>query len=288
MPVQNEFNRAKRYVHGEKKDSFETYTPLFKGVLFLIIGFNYLFFAIKALGNGNVFCFMVSLLIFSAFVGAFVLLRRGEAHERLYENATYSYAPKLPLKIFAAALLSVAVSSSAFFLGAYGLFASITLGSSVLLGWYLYYGFDPTKNKLEGFESGKTAERILKLLITAKEDVATIKKVAKTLNTVELREDMLLMASGFERIIKHIETQPDDYEKARIYLISYLSELRQMSETYAALERGGQAASMEVSFSQALHETVEKLDEQYGKLHEDNKLNLDIQIAVLKKRLNSE
>jgi len=288
MPAPNEFNRAKRYVHRDKKELVENYIPLFKGALFLIIGANYLFMAIRALGKGDVFCFSASLLIFSAFVAVFVLLRRGISYEKLYDNATYSYAPKLPLKTFASALLSLAVFASAFLLGGYSFFASAALGLSVLLGWYLYYGFDPSKDKLEGFESGKTAERILKLLVKAKTDIAAIKKAAKSLKKAEIRDDMMQMAEGFERIVRHIETDPDDYDKARTYLISYLAELRQMSETYAKLENEGQEASMEMAFSQALRQTVEKLDAQYDKLHEDDKLNLDIQISVLKKRLYSE
>ncbi len=288
MPAQNEFKHAKRYRAEDRKSPMQKYTPLLTGSLFLFIGINYLFFAIRSLSKGNVFCFGVSLLIFAAFVGAFVMLRRGIALEKIYQHAGHARAPKMPLKTLAGSLLSSATFASAYFLGGYGLFASAALGLSVLLGWYLYYGFDPRKDKLEGFESDRSAERILTLLIKAREDVEAIRKAAFRLGDADVRHAMLQMADGFERIVKHIESEPSDYERARTYLISYLSELRKMGDTYSKLEQQGHAASMREDFLNALHQTAEKLDSQYDKLLDDDKLNLDIQIEVLKKRLYSE
>ena len=173
-------------------------------------------------------------------------------------------------------------------MGDYTFFASLALGVSVIAGWYLYYGFDPRVDKFKGFESDKTAERVLRLITDAHDDIGFIKKTAGLLQDDTVRIPMLKMAEGFERLVKHIENDPDDYERARRYLVSYLGDLRTMSETYFKLESAGRADEIRSTFLQTLDESVGKLDRQYDKLLDDDVLDLDIQIAVLKKRLESE
>lgn len=287
MPSTKEFNSASRYVPDAQKDKFVKDTPLFTGFLFLLIGITYLSSAIKALGRGESFYFLVSLAIFAAFIAAFVLLRRGIALEKIYENSKYAKAPQYPLKTIAAALLSVATTLSAY-LGEYSLFSSLMLGASVLLGWYLYYGFDPRVDKIEGYESSKSAERIMALLLQAREDIDSIKKSAQRLNDLELTEAMHKMAEAFEKIIKHIENEPDDYDRARKYLVSYLGELRSMSETYVKLEARGKSEEMRVSFLEALQESIKKLDRQYEKLLDEDIVSLDVKLSVMKQRLQNE
>jgi len=288
MPVQNKFNKARRYRARDQKEKFQKYSPVLTGFLFLLIGVNYFVLAIRALGKGESFCFLAAAFIFAAYVAAFVMLRSGIAHETIYRNSVHARAPRFPLKTIAGGLLAVASFLSAYLLGHYTLFASLALGVSVLAGWYLYYGFDPRKDKLEGFESNKTAERVMKLIIDARDDIGYIKKTAASVRDEEIRLPMLKMAEGFERIVKHIEEDPDDYDRARRYLVSYLGDLRTMSETYFKLESAGRADEIRMTFLQTLEESTGKLDRQYDKLLDDDVLNLDIQIAVLKKRLESE
>jgi len=287
MPQNSEFNSASRYVPEKQKDKFLKNTPFFTGFAFLIIGVSYLSIAVKSLGRAESFYFIISLVIFFAFIAAFVLLRRGLALEKIYNSSKYAKAPKYPLKTIAASLLGVSSVVSAF-LGGYPLFSSLMIGVSVILGWYLYYGFDPRVDKIAGYDNSKSAERIMNLLLQARKDIESIRESSKALDEDDITDAMGQMAFGFEKMVKHIEDEPDDYERARKYLVSYLGELKIMSETYAKLYKRGKSQQMRESFLDTLRSTVEKLDIQYEKLLDEDMVSLDVKLSVMKKRLQNE
>jgi len=287
MPSKKEFNSASRYVPDKQKKKFVSDTPALSGFLFLLIGISYFSFAIKALGRGESFYFLSSLVIFASFITAFILLRRGIALEKIYNDSKYAKAPKYPLKTIAASLLAGVTTFSAY-LGEYSLFSSLMLGASVLVGWYLYYGFDPRKDKIDGYDNSKSAERIMKLLLQAREDIDSIKNSADKLENGEIQNSMQDMAKAFEKIVKHIEDEPDDYDRARKYLVSYLAELKSMSDTFVKLDARGKSQEMKASFLETLRESVHKLDSQYEKLLDEDIVSLDIKLSVMKKRLENE
>ena len=287
MSSKRKYRSATRYEPHNNQSKVQQYTPLVSGVLVLLIGVNYLSFAIKALGRGESFYFIISLGIFAAFVVAFIFLRRGIALERIYKNATHAKAPKYPLKNIAGALLA-AVSTLSALLGGYPILSSLMLGGAVMLGWYLVYGPDPRRDKIEGYENSRSAERIMTLLVQADEDIGAIKKSAAHTQSTLIRTSMLQMAEAFEKIVKHIENEPDDYERARKYLVSYLGELRSMSETYIRLEQRGRSEEMRDSFLDTIDSSIDKLDKQYERLLDDDMVGLDVKLSVMKKRLESE
>ncbi len=287
MSSKQEYRSATRYEPHQNQSKMQQYTPVVSGVLFLLIGVNYLSFAIKALSRGESFYFLIALAIFAAFIAAFILLRRGMALERIYNNATHAKAPQYPLKNIAGSLLAGASTLSAL-LGGYSLLSSLMLGGAVMLGWYLYYGPDPRKDKIEGYKNSKSAERIMKLLVQADNDIVAIKKSAVRSQSTLIQTSMLQMAEAFEKIVKHIENEPDDYERARKYLVSYLGELRHMSETYVHLEERGRSEEMRDSFLDTIDSSIDKLDRQYERLLDEDMVGLDVKLSVMKKRLESE
>jgi 5-bromo-4-chloroindolyl phosphate hydrolysis protein len=167
-------------------------------------------------------------------------------------------------------------------------FSSLMLGVAMLLGWYLYYGFDPREDKIEGYDSHKTAERIMTLLVQANADVSMIGNCAQQTASLPLEKLMQECATAFKKIIKHIEEEPDDYERARKYLVSYLGEIRSMCQAYVKLESRGRSDEMKAAFQQTLQSSIEKLDKQYERLIDEDMVDLDVKLSVMKKRLESE
>ncbi len=287
MPSKKEFTSASRYTPDKQKKKFVTATPALSGVLLLLIGVNYLSLSVQALAKAESFYFISTLAIFATYVLAFVLLRRGLALEKIYNDSKYAKAPKYPLKTIAGSLLALSTVYSASF-GEYSLFPALMLGLSVLLGWYLYYGFDPREDKIDGYETSKSAERIMKLLIQAREDIDAIKKNATELEGGDIQDAINTTALAFEKMVKHIEEEPDDYDRARKYLVSYLGEVRQMCETFVKLDKRGKSESMKTSFLETLRVSIENLDTQYEKLLDEDMVSLDIKLSVMKKRLQNE
>jgi 5-bromo-4-chloroindolyl phosphate hydrolysis protein len=286
MSSNNQFTSASRYIPNQKNKA-KNFSPIFTGVVFLLVGIKYLSFSIKALSNGENFYFISSLIIFAGFVISFLFLRKGITAQKQYEFSKYAKAPKVPYKTIAAVILS-GVSSFSAFLGGYSLITSILLFASMLIGWYLYYGFDPFEDKLDGYDNDKAASRIMKLLIQANQDISTIKDLAIKTRNIEVKNSMNNMANSFSKIVEHIQNEPDDYDKARKYLVSYLGELTNMSSTYIKLESQNKANSMTDSFLDTLQSSIEKLNQQYEKLMDDDLIDLDVKLSVMKKRLKNE
>jgi 5-bromo-4-chloroindolyl phosphate hydrolysis protein len=287
MSLDSEFTSASRYEPAKNRSGVDRFTPVMTGFLFLVLGINYLSFAIKSLGHGENFYFIVSLLIFSAFVASFVMLRRGIALEMIYKNSKYAKAPAYPLKTIAGSLLA-SVSALSAFLGGYSFLSSLMLGGALLLGWYLYYGFDPRDDKIEGYDNSKSAERIMKLLVQAREDIHIMQTLSSESSSILIKNSMQQMAEAFLKMVQHIESEPDDYDRARKYLVSYLAELRSMCQTYIKLEKRGRSEQMRESFLDAMDSSIEKLDRQYERLLDEDMVDLDVKLSVMKKRLENE
>ncbi len=285
MPSEKQYNSASAYK--VDKDEQKIKLPMLTGFLLIIFAFKSLATSFFALGRGESFYFLTSALIFSMVIASFLLLRHGTAVEIIYNRSKYAKHSKIPYKTMGAVLLSTATILSAY-LGSYSFFASLMLGISVLVGWYMYYGFDPYADKIEGYESDKSAQRIMTLLVEANEDITSILGYAKEMNSKTIAPLMKDMAEEFQKIVKHIEDEPDDYDKARKYLVSYLGELRDMSETFTKLDAKDKTKDVELAFEETLKESIDKLKEQYEKLMNDEILDLDIKLSVMKKRFKNE
>ena len=257
------------------------------GVFFLFIALDYFTFALLSLGAGKVFDFLLALGLTALVLLSYVLLRKGERAQRIYNQSKYAKAPPYPFKLIAAVLLSCATAVSAYF-GEYGLPGALMLGVSVFGGWYLYYGFDVLKDKLGGYGSDAAAQRIMTLIAQSQKKVDRIRSFAKKLRTQKIAKKMQEVADGFEKIIEHVAAEPEDYEMARRYLVSYIGEIESMSETFYKLDTHAKGAAIQESFYELLEESTEKLGRQYHKLLDDDMLDLDIKISVMKKRFQGE
>jgi len=226
-------------------------------------------------------------MMFASVIFSFVLLRRGELEDIKYKHTKYAKAPKYPYKFFGALVLSITTTTSAY-LGSYSIISSLMLGLSVFGGWYLYYGFDERDDKIDGFENDKSAQRIMKLLIEANKDISKIKTDANKINSASISQLMIDMANEFKKIVQHIENEPQDYDQTRKYLVSYLKELKSMSEIFVKLDDKQRTKEIENNFQETLQDTIKKLQKQYKKLLDDDLLELDIKLSVMKQRLKNE
>ncbi len=271
----------------KKKNTKENTLPILTGSLILLVAMKYLAASFIALGMGESFYFITTFIISMFIAISFILLRKGLLLEKIYNKSKYAKSSKYPYKTIGAIILTLTTLFSAYS-GGYSLVASSLLGLSILVGWYLYYGFDPIVDKIDGYDSDKSAQRIMKLLIEANEDISKIKEYAKELENSTIAPLMKEMADEFSKIVEHIENEPDDYDTARKYLVSYLKELESMCETFVKLDAKEKSQEIEVTFKEMLQESIAKLQKQYDKLLDDDILDLDIKLSVMKKRFKNE
>ena len=85
-----------------------------------------------------------------------------------------------------------------------------------------------------------------------------------------------------------IEEDPRDLRRARKFLNVYLDSAKTVTENYAATSAKAHSPEMEAKFRAVLDDLKKTCEEQYAKLLENDTLDLDAQIEVLKVRLTKE
>jgi 5-bromo-4-chloroindolyl phosphate hydrolysis protein len=288
VPSREEFKHASRYSPSQNNSKQKVLNiNMLSGALILIVAIDYLITAFYALGKGESSYFLSCAIFLSMTISSLLLLRRGLALELIYNSSKYASAPRYPYKTIGAILLSSTTTFSAY-LGDYTFISSFMLGASVFVGWFMYYGFDPRDDKIDGYDSDKSANRIMSLLVQANKDIVSIKEYAQKINSKSIATLMHEMAVEFEKIVQHIENEPDDYDRARKYLVSYLGELKSMCERFVKLDAKDKTEDIEDSFGETLSSSILKLKEQYEKLMDNDILDLDIKLSVMKNRFKNE
>ena len=144
------------------------------GLLLYILPSGLIFATIKAFMMGNLPGIMVNAGGYAAYLLAAKLLRNGLQAESIYREKRVTYAPKWPLKTFAAVLVALTTFSVAW-LGAHnGFFVSIAFGAGALLGMTLCYGLDPRKKKMVAGDHGYSIEEISKTIEDAEHAILSI------------------------------------------------------------------------------------------------------------------
>lgn len=221
-------------------------------------------------------------------VGA-LATRRGLAFEKEYESRKVARAPRLPLKLLGSLFTGAGVLLCALFLVGQGLFFSLFSGLLSMVGFFLTYGFDPTRDKgvaSTGF--GYTTDDVLDAIREAETKIGAIRSAARGIQNRELRERLGRIGDSAEKIVGVIEENPDDLRRARKFLNVYLDGARKVAEGYAQTHRRTQSAELESNFRNVLVTIEAVFSEQYGRLLENDVLDLDVQIEVLATRLKHE
>jgi len=222
------------------------------------------------------------------FIASFVMLRRGIALEKIYNSSKYAKAPKFPLKTVAGSLLAISSSISAY-LGDYSFIQSLMLGIAVILGWYLYYGFDPRADKLNNLPAGVDAEDLIEVTQNAHQKIKKLKLLKRELKSFESKEHLQSIIMETQEIIASIEKNPSDLSRARKFFKIYLARTENITNEFVEnLHNGNIDDTMTKNYNTLLKSVKHTIKEQKEKLNDDDILRLDVQIEALTKQINHE
>ncbi|EPX81167.1 5-bromo-4-chloroindolyl phosphate hydrolysis family protein [Litoreibacter arenae] len=225
-------------------------------------------------------------------VGAFALMalgawltREGIDAQNAYEARTIARRPAIPRKLFGAVALGLGVGVATFDTSLmdgviYGILATILHVAS--------FGLDPMRDKaLEGVDTFQTdrvaravdeAERHLRAMtdaITAAGDRTMIARV----------EQFQATARAFFRTV---ENDPRDLTSARRYLGVYLLGAKDATIKFAKLYAQGRDPSVKADYAALLDDLEANFTAKNQALLLDNRTDLDIEIDVLRDRLQRE
>jgi 5-bromo-4-chloroindolyl phosphate hydrolysis protein len=235
--------------------------------------------------------FVISLALFALFILGAELARRGIARSWEFRQRKIAQAGGAPLKTMGAGVIGLATGLTAFFAADQSLPAAIAIGLGSLLGLFLTYGLDPRGAKGLAADAGITIEEVQTALEEARGRIGAIENAAKRFagaKAYEMRQKIRDVVAAAGKVLHLIEEDPRDLRRARKFLNVYLDSAKTVTENYAAISNKTHSPEMEVKYGAVLDDMKKTCEEQYAKLLENDTLDLDAQIEVLKTRLTRE
>ncbi len=262
-----------------------------KGILLFILPLPSLFTAIISLMRGHVLDTLVTGGVFAALMIGASVARHGFKLQGEYERRKIARAPSTPYKTVAALFISIAIGvldwwTSNFAIS--GIFASALVGAATFLGFTLYYGLDPRKDKTGGISLGVSVEEVLEALDSANIKIDAIDSARRKIHNPEFNARLQRITDKAREVIASIEDDPTRLSRARKFLKVYLDGTQQVTEGYARTHQGQTPDALETNFSRVLDSIEQTFTEQQTKLLADDHFDLDVQIEVLQTQLKRE
>jgi 5-bromo-4-chloroindolyl phosphate hydrolysis protein len=227
-------------------------------------------------------------------LGAFGLLmvaawltREGLIAEEAYAARTVARRPAIPRKLMGSVVTGAGLFTASFGQGQ-GIAVSVLLGvlGAVLHG--MAFGLDPMKDKgLEGVDSFQT-DRVARAVDEAERHLAAMKDAILRANdrTLEARVDRF---QGTARaMFRRVEQDPRDLTSARRYLGVYLLGAKDATVKFADLYAQTRDPKARADYEALLDDLEKEFAARTEKLLLDDRTNLDIEIEVLRERLERE
>lgn len=262
-----------------------------KGILLFLLPLPLLITVIASLLHGNIFNTLVTGGVFFAYMLGASIARHGFKLQGEYERHKLARAPSTPYKTIAALFISGASTvldwwTSDFALSS--LLASALVGAATFLGFALYYGLDPRKDKTGTLSLGVSLEEVLDALNAANIKIDAIDTARRNIRNPEFNARLQRITDKARKILADIEDDPARLDSARKFLKVYLDGTKRVTEGYARTHKGQTPVALETNFSRVLDSIEQTFTEQQTKLQANNNFDLDVQIEVLETQLKRE
>ena len=219
-------------------------------------------------------------------LGAAWLTREGlKAHEA-YDARKVSRKPAIPRKIFGSVLTGLG-------LGLVGIagWGPLEAGIFAVLGAGLHsfsFGIDPLKHKgMEGIDTFQQ-DRVAKAVDEAERHLTAMRDALERTNDREAQSRLDQFAKTARAMFRTVEEDPRDLTAARKYLSVYLKGARDATTKFSDIWGRSRDVQARTSYLALLDDLESNFTARNKALLLDNKVDLDIEIDVLRDRLARE
>jgi len=211
----------------------------------------------------------------------------------LAAEARYSLGDRLDLPGFPAKLLAAPITAggAAMAAAAGGQTSSGSLVFALLAatGYLCFYGLDKRPRRIEVPQTdGVDATLVRRQLEEGYQRLRRIEAASRAIRVPEFCRRLEGITAIGQKILEEIERDPRDANRARRFLNLYLDSAEQVTRDYARTHREVNDPSLEQNFRQLLVEMETNFAEQHRKLLEHDVVALDVDIEVLRTRLEHE
>ncbi len=262
---------------------------MLKGILLFLLPLPLFFVIPLSLSAHNMKAFWINSLAFSLFILAAVIARKGFFIEREYKKRKIAKAPKIKYKTISLIIFTIAVFITSKWGAGNSFFVSLGYSVAGFFGFYLYYGLDPMRDKVYNVSLEVSPEEVIEALDEAEKKIEAIDDARVSIYNLELNRRLKSIVKEAKKVLKLIEENPNDLYRARKFLVVYLDGAKRVIEGYAKTkEEGAKTKELDDKFQDILDMIETTFKEQQQKLKENSIENLDVQIEVLKKRMQYE
>ncbi|MEY8096997.1 5-bromo-4-chloroindolyl phosphate hydrolysis family protein [Falsihalocynthiibacter sp. S25ZX9] len=228
-----------------------------------------------------------SLLAVALLLGAAWLTREGVAAQVAYEARSVARRPAFPRKLFAAILMGVGLSVAGF-ASASALSAVIIFG---VLGSILHlssFGLDPMKDKGADGVDLFQQDRVARVVQEGESYLTSMDAAIKRTEDRRLIAQVQDFADVARQLFRTVEEDPRDLTSARKFMGVYLKAARDATIKFADIYNRNQNQTAREDYEGLLEYLGDNFAARISKLLEDNTVDLDIEIEVLRERLARE
>lgn len=227
------------------------------------------------------------LVAFGLLIGAAFLTRQGLIAEQAYEARTIAKRPAIPRKLFGAAL-----TGAGLFAAGYGPDASLLdpiIFAALGAGLHVFaFGLDPMSDKgAEGVDEFQS-ERVAKAVDEAEKHLSVMTNAIEGLGDRKLTARLEQFQATAREMFRTVENDPRDLTAARRYLGVYLLGARDATTKFATLYARNRDPSVRADYETLLDDLERSFAERTEKLLIDDRTGLDVEIDVLRERLERE
>jgi len=264
--------KGKRVKHQEKTTLLYLFLiPLFISIVKSLFASDYSGFLLKGAG-------------FLFLSGSISLASKGLAQKRAYEKATLAKAPNIPMMTLAAAGLGLSAFYLSFFIGGKPILSALFVGILAPLGFYLYYGIDPRKDKLDNID-GISAQLVLDTIQEAHTKLTRIKNDMTKISDKILLDKLRIATVKADRILQAIQEDPKDIRVARKFLIVYIDGIAKVTNAYIQLDETEITEETKQRLYTLMDDIEHTFTSELQRLKENNQFDLDVHIDVLKEQI---
>lgn len=229
----------------------------------------------------------LDLAAFGTLILAAWLTREGILAQEAYEARTIARRPAIPRKLFASVLTGVGL-----FLGGYqpdaSLFNPIIFSGLGFVLHLLAFGPDPMKDKgMEGLDRHQS-DRVARAVDEAERHLAAMKDAILRAGDRQLEARVDRFQATARDMFRTVERDPRDLVAARRYLGVYLLGARDATIQFADLWSRTRDPKVRADYEALLDDLERNFAARTRTLLEDNRTALDVEIEVLRERLQRE
>ncbi|MEF3046812.1 5-bromo-4-chloroindolyl phosphate hydrolysis family protein [Pseudotabrizicola sp. L79] len=265
---------------------FDNLRPVKAGARSTLLFFVALFFLPMAF-TGSPRSLLLGLCASAVMLLGAWLTREGLLAQAGYEARAIARRPAIPRKIFGAVLTGLGLGLGAL-MHHDGLLYPVLFG---ILGAALHlgsFGLDPLRDKgAEGIDSFQT-DRVARAVDEAEKHLSAMRDAILRARDRQLEARVDRFAAAARGLFRTVEQDPRDLTAARKYLSVYLMGARDATVKFADLYAQTRDAKARADYETLLTDLETTFADRSRRLLDDNRSDMNVEIDVLRERLQRE